>query len=1436
MVAAEPSENPLLALERVSNVGVADAVAHAAFAERKWVWVEDEQEGYIAGYITKQEGDKAEVHLNNDQVRQINVNGTEKMNPPKFDKVEDMADLAYLNEASVVHNLRLRYHSNLIYTYSGLFLVAVNPYYRLPIYSDQIVKSYKNKKKIEMPPHVFAISDAAYYDMLQDKENQSILITGESGAGKTENTKKVIQYLTAIATDRNQETLKSSLEQQILRANPILESFGNAQTIRNNNSSRFGKFIRIEFNSAGHIAGANIERYVLEKSRITQQNSKERNYHIFYQFMKGAPQSIKDKFLIEGTLNDYTFTKQSRKDIAGVADVAEFKLLQESMDVMGFSEDEQLSLFRVIASILHLGNIELSSGRDEQAQLLETSVPEKICHVLGIPVAEFIKCLLKPKMLAGRDWVVQARTVTQVVYSIEALARTLFERMFDSLIERINVAFQRPGSKTTFIGVLDIAGFEIFDINDLEQLFINYTNERLQQFFNKHMFVLEQEEYKREGIEWKFIDFGLDLQPTIDLIEKANPIGILSCLDEECIVPKASDKTFTEKLHGLWKGKSSKYEVPRFKQGFILHHYASKVEYSTDGWLDKNKDPLNENITQLLGHSTDKYIASLFTDCLRVTSDFTTRNRTKKGAFRTVAQRHKEQLSSLMKQLYSTEPHFVRCILPNEEKKAGKFQTPLVLEQLRCNGVLEGIRIVRQGFPNRLPFSEFRQRYEILAPNVIPRGFMDGKTASHRLLEAIQLDKNQYRIGTSKVFFRAGVLAELENVRDEKLSKIVTNFQSLCRGYLARKFFHRKSDQLKAIQIIQKNARIYVKLREWPWWKLYSKVKPLLNVTRVDEELKKKEEQIKLLEVKVIHEEEEKQHLVKLKSQLESEMKKVEELLSSERNVAMDKEEILRRTQEREAELEEELTEATTELRDIELQYQEVTQVRLNLEQEMLSLREQLDEDNLVLERFEKEKSIREEEISHLQSDLKAETEQVQKLITDRKSLEGQLLQLQKVIESNEDKEGELLKVKSKLQASITELEEKFAKEVAEKTELSQKRIQLESDLKLAKTELAECVNLREEIHQTLKRKENELQELQVQLKSESSDKMAVDKQRREILVRMETLESELENERSERAKSNLQKTKLESEIRELHTLIETKLDEETKQSESRRLRDAELSNLREQLSSCQAELEENRRKNTQMVDNLKKQLEDIKQENDLLANHKATFEKRIVELEITLEEYEKKRSELDKAKRQIEFELQTLTDQHAELQAFSDETLTAKRSMDEQYSNVSSRVEEYETTIAKLERERNGFQRQLDSLSHELEEEARRKNSLELSKKKLDVELADTQARLEEVETSKTELQRRLSAKNAEFDQLQDKYQSEAIDKNAELQEVARKSEKELVALQSHCDDLQRQCSNFEKSKIRLTEEIEDLKFEIEGKNNVARAAEKISKQIKPK
>ncbi|OQR78286.1 myosin heavy chain [Tropilaelaps mercedesae] len=608
-----------------------------------------------------------------------------------------------------------------------------------------------------------------------------MLITGESGAGKTENTKKVIAYFAIVganlqAKDKEpKEGKKGNLEDQVVQTNPVLEAFGNAKTVRNDNSSRFGKFIRIHFGSTGKLAGADIETYLLEKARVIFQQEKERSYHIFYQLMSGKIPGLKNKLLLSNNIADYHFVSQGKTEIPGVDDGEELRatdgkveipevddgeellLTDNAFDVLGFSEEEKLSIYRITASVMQIGCLKFKQRpREEQAEADGSEEGERVAQLLGLEAPELYKNLLKPRIKVGTEMVTQGRNLTQVVSSVGALAKAMFDRLFKWLVKRVNQTLDTQQKRSHFIGVLDIAGFEIFDFNSFEQLCINFTNEKLQQFFNHHMFVLEQEEYKREGINWTFIDFGLDLQACIELIEK--PMGVLSILEEESMFPKATDKTFEEKLNNNHLSKSANFQKPKpGKAGaapahFAIVHYAGIVPYNLTGWLEKNKDPLNDCVVDQFKKGTLPILAEIFEDHPGLGGGDVGGKGARKGkgsSFQTVSLLYREQLSNLMKTLNATHPHFVRCIIPNETKSAGVIDSHLVMHQLTCNGVLEGIRICRKGFPNRMVYPDFRQRYNILAPNAAA-GSSDANEASRRVIGTLDLDQDEYRFGQTK--------------------------------------------------------------------------------------------------------------------------------------------------------------------------------------------------------------------------------------------------------------------------------------------------------------------------------------------------------------------------------------------------------------------------------------------------------------------------------------------------------------------------------------------------------------------------------------------------------------------------------------------------------------------------------------------------------------
>ena len=791
---------------------------------KKFCWVPKEG-GYVKAELKGINGGKATVKRVTDD-KEITLDEEtfmeEQCNPAKFEKIEDMANMTFLNEGSVLNNLKSRYEIFMIYTYSGLFCVTVNPYKMLPVYNGYIIDAYRGKRRTEMPPHLYSIADNAYSEMLMNRHNQSMLVTGESGAGKTVNTKKVIQYFSLIAAGEKKGD-GMTLEDQIVAANPAMEAFGNAKTTRNDNSSRFGKFIRIHFGATGKLASGDIETYLLEKSRVTFQLGGERNYHIFYQLLSNRMPDLPTKLMLE--LDPYAYWSISQGVIINPSmdDGDELEATDGSFKILEFSQDQIDGIYKISGGIMHFLNCQFKKKqREEQGEPEDTENADKAAFLFGVNSGEMMKYLCNPRVKVGTEYVSKGQTVDQINYGRNALAKGIFEMLFNWVAVNINEALSTPLPKQYFIGCLDIAGFEIFDFNTFEQLCINFTNEKLQQFFNHHMFVLEQEEYKKEGIVWAFIDFGNDLAKTIELIEK--PLGILSILEEECMFPKASDKSYKEKLYQQHMGKTAAFGKASAKSkgqrdvDFELYHYAGCVGYNIGAWLEKNKDPMNNSVIEVLKKSSNMLMNAIWAkyqspDEIAEAEKKGGAKKKKKGgaASQTVSALHKESLNRLMTTLKSTHPHFVRCVVPNEHKKPGFMEPHLVLHQLRCNGVLEGIRICRKGFPNRMMYADVKDRYRILNPNACPEGeFMDNKKAVEKIMGGLDINHDKYRFGHTKVFFCAGFLAVLEELRDERLASIFIGVQARIRYLLEKREFVERLKRRESARIIQSNIRAFL--------------------------------------------------------------------------------------------------------------------------------------------------------------------------------------------------------------------------------------------------------------------------------------------------------------------------------------------------------------------------------------------------------------------------------------------------------------------------------------------------------------------------------------------------------------------------------------------------------------------------------------------------
>ncbi|NXA48820.1 MYO7A protein, partial [Nothocercus julius] len=717
------------------------------------------------------------------------------MHPTSIHGVEDMIRLGDLNEAGILRNLLIRYREHLIYTYTGSILVAVNPYQLLPIYSPEQIRLYTNKKIGEMPPHIFAIADNCYFNMQRNNKDQCCIISGESGAGKTESTKLILQFLAAISGQH------SWIEQQVLEANPILEAFGNAKTIRNDNSSRFGKYIDIHFNKRGAIEGAKIEQYLLEKSRVCRQAQDERNYHVFYCMLRGMTMEQKKKLGL-GKATDYNYLAMGNCTTCdGRDDSKEYANIRSAMKVLMFTDTENWEISKLLAAILHMGNLQYEARTYDNLDACEVVQSASLitaASLLEVDPQDVMNCLTSRTIITRGETVSTPLSMEQALDVRDAFVKGIYGRLFVWIVEKINAAIYRPPSQELksirrSIGLLDIFGFENFTVNSFEQLCINFANENLQQFFVRHVFKLEQEEYNLENINWQHIEFT-DNQDALDMIA-IKPMNIISLIDEESKFPKGTDATMLHKLNSQHK-LNTNYIPPKnnYETQFGINHFAGIVYYETKGFLEKNRDTLHGDIIQLVHSSKNKFIKQIFQADVAMGAE--TRKRSP-----TLSSQFKRSLELLMRTLSVCQPFFVRCIKPNEYKKPMLFDRELCVRQLRYSGMMETIRIRRAGYPIRYTFVEFVDRYRVLMPGVKPaykQGDLRG--TCQRIAEAVLGKDDDWQIGKTKIFLKDHHDMLLEIERDKAITDKVILIQKVVRGFKDRSNFLKVRNSVLMIQ------------------------------------------------------------------------------------------------------------------------------------------------------------------------------------------------------------------------------------------------------------------------------------------------------------------------------------------------------------------------------------------------------------------------------------------------------------------------------------------------------------------------------------------------------------------------------------------------------------------------------------------------------------
>ncbi|XP_024881159.1 myosin heavy chain, muscle isoform X21 [Temnothorax curvispinosus] len=1419
---------------------------------KKACWVPDEKEGYLLGEIKATKGDVVSVGLPGGETKDFKKDQLQQVNPPKYEKAEDMSNLTYLNDASVLHNLKQRYYAKLIYTYSGLFCVAINPYKRFPVYTHRCAKLYRGKRRSEVPPHIFAISDGAYVNMLTNSENQSMLITGESGAGKTENTKKVIAYFATVGASTKKEKedtgsqKKGSLEDQVVQTNPVLEAFGNAKTVRNDNSSRFGKFIRIHFGPSGKLAGADIETYLLEKARVISQQTLERSYHIFYQIMSGSVKGLKDMCYLSNNIYDYVNVSQGKITIPNVDDGEECLLTDQAFDVLGFTQEEKDNIYKITAAVMHMGGMKFKQrGREEQAEADGTEEGERVAKLLGCDCADLYKNLLKPRIKVGNEFVTQGRNKDQVAYSVGAMSKAMFDRLFKWLVKKCNETLDTKQKRQHFIGVLDIAGFEIFDYNGFEQLCINFTNEKLQQFFNHHMFVLEQEEYKKEGIDWVFIDFGMDLLACIELIEK--PMGILSILEEESMFPKATDKTFEEKLNNNHLGKSPNFLKPKPpKPGqqaahFAIGHYAGNVPYNITGWLEKNKDPLNDTVVDQFKKSTNKLLVEIFADHPGQSGDAGggggggKGGRGKKGGgFSTVSSSYKEQLNNLMTTLRATQPHFVRCIIPNELKQPGVIDSHLVMHQLTCNGVLEGIRICRKGFPNRMVYPDFKLRYMILAPAIMAAQ-SDPKVAAAKCFEEIGLDPDSYRIGHTKVFFRAGVLGQMEELRDERLGKIVSWMQAYIRGYLSRKDYKKLQEQRLALVVVQRNLRKYLQLRTWPWWKLWQKIKPLLNVTRIEDEMAALEEKARKAQEAFEKEEKLRKELEDLNAKLLSEKTNLLRQLEGEKSGLSEYQEKALKLAAQKADLESQLQDISDRFKEEEDARNNLFQTKKKLEQEVSGLKKDIEDLELNLQKSEQDKATKDHQIRNLNDEIAHQDELINKLNKEKKN-QGEVNQKTgEELQAAEDKVNHLNKVKLKLEQTLDELEDSLEREKKSRADVEKAKRKVEGDLKLTQEAVADLERNKKELEQTIQRKDKELSSLTAKLEDEQSLVGKLQKQIKELQARIEELEEEIEAERGGRAKAEKQRSDLARELEELGERLEEAGGATSAQIELNKKREAELSKLRRDLEEANIQHESSlailRKKHNDAVAEMGEQIDTLNKLKARVEKEKVQYYSELNDLRTSCDHLSNEKAAQEKIVKQLQHQLNETQGKLEEVNRTLNDFDAAKKKLSIENSDLLRQLEEAESQVSQLSKIKISLTTQLEDTKRLADEESRERATLLGKFRNLEHDLDNIREQVEEEAEGKADLQRQLSKANAEAQLWRTKYESEGVARAEELEEAKRKLQARLAEAEETIESLNQKVIALEKTKQRLSTEVEDLQIEVDRATAIANAAEKKQK-----
>jgi len=1410
---------------------------------KKSCWVPNKATGgYDEGLVESQDGAKVTVKVGS-EMKVFKEDVVDQMNPPAYDCSEDMANLTYLGDACVLWNSVVRYKNELIYTYSGLFCIAINPYKRFPIYTLRTMELYVGKRRNECWPHIFAIAEGAYQGMTNSGCNQSILITGESGAGKTENTKKVISYFATICSSGKRKEGEASLEEKIVATNPVLEAWGNAKTVRNDNSSRFGKFIRIHFNSSGKLSGADMVVYLLEKSRLTYQQPLERCYHAFYNMMSDAVPDLKEKCLLSNEILDYWYVSQGKLTVPSIDDKEDMQFAHEAFVSLGFTEQEEYDVYRNTACMMHMGNMTkdfVPVGKEEQAEIKDDTNAQKVATLLGIDCEWMITYFCKPKLKVGTEWVSKGSTCTNAANSVAGIARAIYERTFRIVVEKCNETLIDPTmKKVSYIGVLDIAGFEIFDYNGFEQICINYVNEKLQQFFNQHMFTLEQEEYVKEGLDWANVDFGMDLQPCINMFEK--PMAFLAIFEEESLFPKATDQTFKEKLDtnllGKWPNFAKPNPRPDPDAHFAIVHYAATVSYNLTGWLEKNKDPLNDTIVELIKNGGNSLAIMCFADHpgqpLEAPKD---QDRKKKGGGKTVSSYFKGQLDDLMTTLYKTEPHFIRCVVPNTHKIPGGVESDLIMHQYKCNGVLAGISICRKGFPNKTLYPEFKARYNILAAAAVAKAKND-KAAAGVVMDVVKMDKEKYRLGHTKVFFRAGILGKMEEAREDRIGSVLAWLQSGARGKASRMAFKKLQDQKMALYSCQRAIRMYMVAKTWLWMQIWLSIKPRLKCTQFGKFKKEYEDKIALAEANIGQALEARAKVQAVYDGLMGQKTELSLALKSGGSAVQEIIDKTTRIEAQAADVQKELDGVNARIKGekaqkvaLEGQIQKINSTVAQLEGDVKNLEG-------VLASAEQDRANKDDQIRTLKDEIAHQGDMISKLSKEKRNVGDSRQKTEEDIQAAEDKCNHLSRVKGKLEQALDEAEDALEREKKVKGDVEKSKRKLEGDLKLTQEAISDLERVKAELLGGVSRKEKEASALSAKIDDEATLAAKYAKQAKELMARIEELDEELNVERGNRAKAEKSRTMLKKDIEDISSRLEEAGSNTATQVELNKKREGELARLKSELEELniaqEGTLAALRMKHNNTMSDLGEQIDSLNASKVKSEKDKSGLELDLRDARLDLEDAVKGKAELDKQGKLLQAAIVDSNTRCDEMARALNEAESTKKRLQVENQDLNRQIEELENAIANMNKAKISVTTQLEDTKALADAEAKDRASLLTKYKMMSTDLENLREKLENEAMRKSDALKALSKSQAEIQLWKSRFETEGMGRIEELEGARNKLQSKIVENEELVDVLSTKVANAEKSKGRLAADLDDISMEYERVHAAALITEKRAKNF---